>query len=134
MYRHRRMWLRCVCCVFKQKTADEVRISDWSSDVCSSDLASGPSSSKAKRNVAWVQTSTFSSLARNSPTALTFDLATFGSSAPGVLHRFNCGATVQSVKKQNLLNGSLPKLAPIERYGTQMMACRTSWLAALSRR
>src|SRR3546814_3736830 len=29
----------CVCCVFKQKTAYEVRISDWSSDVCSSDLA-----------------------------------------------------------------------------------------------
>src|SRR3546814_3618074 len=26
-------------CVFKQKTADELRISDWSSDVCSSDLA-----------------------------------------------------------------------------------------------
>src|SRR3546814_4824351 len=30
------MWLG-VCC-FKQKTAYEVRISDWSSDVCSSDL------------------------------------------------------------------------------------------------
>src|SRR3546814_10285075 len=28
-------------CVFKQKTAYEVRISDWSSDVCSSDLSSG---------------------------------------------------------------------------------------------
>src|SRR3546814_3530398 len=34
----------CVCCVavvffiFKQKTAHEMRISDWSSDVCSSDL------------------------------------------------------------------------------------------------
>src|SRR3546814_10059007 len=27
--------------VFKQKTAYEVRISDWSSDVCSSDLAKG---------------------------------------------------------------------------------------------
>src|SRR3546814_9870187 len=28
-----------VCCVFfKQKTAYELRISDWSSDVCSSDL------------------------------------------------------------------------------------------------
>src|SRR3546814_2772243 len=27
----------CVFC-FKQKTADEMRISDWSSDVCSSDL------------------------------------------------------------------------------------------------
>src|SRR3546814_5460524 len=25
-------------CVFKQKTADAMRISDWSSDVCSSDL------------------------------------------------------------------------------------------------
>src|SRR3546814_394284 len=28
-------------CFFKQKTAYEMRISDWSSDVCSSDLASG---------------------------------------------------------------------------------------------
>src|SRR3546814_8719826 len=28
-----------VCFVFKQKTAYEMRISDWSSDVCSSDLA-----------------------------------------------------------------------------------------------
>src|SRR3546814_6711272 len=32
----------CYCCcfffVFKQKTAYEMRISDWSSDVCSSDL------------------------------------------------------------------------------------------------
>src|SRR3546814_6494557 len=27
---------------FKQKTAYEVRISDWSSDVCSSDLLGGP--------------------------------------------------------------------------------------------
>src|SRR3546814_1077244 len=27
-----------VCCLFKRKTADEVRIRDWSSDVCSSDL------------------------------------------------------------------------------------------------
>src|SRR3546814_5896256 len=26
-------------CFFKQKTADELRISDWSSDVCSSDLS-----------------------------------------------------------------------------------------------
>src|SRR3546814_9864883 len=27
-----------MCCCFKQKTAYEMRISDWSSDVCSSDL------------------------------------------------------------------------------------------------
>src|SRR3546814_7129588 len=31
-----------VCFFFKQKTAYEVRISDWSSDVCSSDLGEGP--------------------------------------------------------------------------------------------
>src|SRR3546814_6313112 len=32
--------LLCLCCFFffKQKTAYEMRISDWSSDVCSSDL------------------------------------------------------------------------------------------------
>src|SRR3546814_961800 len=30
--------------VFKQKTAYEMRISDWSSDVCSSDLTPGPGS------------------------------------------------------------------------------------------
>src|SRR3546814_1574896 len=39
-------FLLFVCCVvffffFKQKTAYEMRISDWSSDVCSSDLAVG---------------------------------------------------------------------------------------------
>src|SRR3546814_2727865 len=35
----------CVCCCvffFKQKTAYELRISDWSSDVCSSDLGGLP--------------------------------------------------------------------------------------------
>src|SRR3546814_4495245 len=31
----------CVFFLFKQKTAYEMRISDWSSDVCSSDLARG---------------------------------------------------------------------------------------------
>src|SRR3546814_5303600 len=30
--------VRCFVCFFKQKTADESRIRDWSSDVCSSDL------------------------------------------------------------------------------------------------
>src|SRR3546814_4641113 len=40
---------RCVYCLhlffFKQKTAYEMRISDWSSDVCSSDL---PTASRAE--------------------------------------------------------------------------------------
>src|SRR3546814_4898939 len=34
-----RMCIYVCFCVFKQKTAYEVRISDWSSDVCSSDLS-----------------------------------------------------------------------------------------------
>src|SRR3546814_3251061 len=35
--------LFCMCFFFfKQKTAYEMRISDWSSDVCSSDLHDGP--------------------------------------------------------------------------------------------
>src|SRR3546814_2000874 len=33
------VWLVIVVFFFKQKTAYEMRISDWSSDVCSSDLA-----------------------------------------------------------------------------------------------
>src|SRR3546814_5152163 len=32
----------CIFFFFKQKTAYEMRISDWSSDVCSSDLARPP--------------------------------------------------------------------------------------------
>src|SRR3546814_3217548 len=32
------MYVMFVVFFFKQKTADELRISDWSSDVCSSDL------------------------------------------------------------------------------------------------
>src|SRR3546814_5879120 len=34
--------LMCLFFFFKQKTAYEMRISDWSSDVCSSDLAAIP--------------------------------------------------------------------------------------------
>src|SRR3546814_2071382 len=32
------LWFLCIFFFFKQKTAYEMRISDWSSDVCSSDL------------------------------------------------------------------------------------------------
>src|SRR3546814_3209298 len=37
------MFYRCHFFFFKQKTAYEMRISDWSSDVCSSDLTLGGS-------------------------------------------------------------------------------------------
>src|SRR3546814_3488090 len=37
----------CSICIMKQKTAYEMRISDWSSDVCSSDLLLGGDERKA---------------------------------------------------------------------------------------
>src|SRR3546814_17897194 len=42
----------CFCCFFfvKQKTAYEMRISDWSSDVCSSDLLRGMGETATDRN------------------------------------------------------------------------------------
>src|SRR3546814_16333802 len=40
-------------CFFKQKTAYEMRISDWSSDVCSSDLLA-PGMGKTKTGRLWV--------------------------------------------------------------------------------
>src|SRR3546814_8183599 len=49
-----RYWLSLIfCCVFffKQKTAYEMRISDWSSDVCSSDLALRPRSPSPRSSV-----------------------------------------------------------------------------------
>src|SRR3546814_5434535 len=53
------MWMNgvkvcdCMLCFFKQKTAYELRISDWSSDVCSSDLplrGDRPAQRRGQRN------------------------------------------------------------------------------------
>src|SRR3546814_3187127 len=46
------MFLSCFF-FFKQKTAYEMRISDWSSDVCSSDLLSCISGDAKYQEVAW---------------------------------------------------------------------------------
>src|SRR3546814_8515123 len=40
---------------FKQKTADEMRISDWSSDVCSSDLGYALGCADIGRTRAWLE-------------------------------------------------------------------------------
>src|SRR3546814_2370291 len=53
----------CVCLVsvffffFKQKTAYEMRISDWSSDVCSSDLGGDGRRRQGKRDSETMETS-----------------------------------------------------------------------------
>src|SRR3546814_2840542 len=65
-----------LCCLiscfffFKQKTAYEMRISDWSSDVCSSDLVNGKMIRPTSFDVAeraGVSQSTVSRALRNSP-------------------------------------------------------------------
>src|SRR3546814_12672219 len=46
-----------ICFFFKQKTAYEMRISDWSSDVCSSDLCAAPRPDSARGwNRSWSPT------------------------------------------------------------------------------
>src|SRR3546814_10616406 len=52
---------------FKQKTAYEMRISDWSSDVCSSDLCRKPS--RGGRQLALPTTGSMISPAMSSPTS-----------------------------------------------------------------
>src|SRR3546814_8844201 len=50
------MYLSCLIFFFKQKTSYEMRISDWSSDVCSSDLATALAEElRDRRNVGDVQ-------------------------------------------------------------------------------
>src|SRR3546814_5508456 len=53
---------------FKQKTAYEVRISDWSSDVCSSDLGSCHGGSAGREGL-WGVARQFSAGADSDPTA-----------------------------------------------------------------
>src|SRR3546814_10169005 len=44
------MFLWCVLFLFKKKTAYEMRISDWSADVCSSDLERRPERNREPRD------------------------------------------------------------------------------------
>src|SRR3546814_6705780 len=47
------MFIAVLMVFIKQKTAYEMRISDWSSDVCSSDLRSPPTSASRPAHVTW---------------------------------------------------------------------------------
>src|SRR3546814_9670340 len=48
-------YLLCLFFFFKQKTAYEMRISDWSSDVCSSDLKGPYEKNPLGRLAGWIQ-------------------------------------------------------------------------------
>src|SRR3546814_238459 len=70
---------RLLCFCFKQKTAYEMRISDWSSDVCSSDLR-GNLLARRARNTGRVDVDR------------TFGKFAFGASLKGASHRFDNAA------------------------------------------
>src|SRR3546814_4853851 len=46
-------YIACLLFFVKQKTAYEVRISDWSSDVCSSDLTGAPTPAVSADDLSW---------------------------------------------------------------------------------
>src|SRR3546814_10483382 len=48
------VWIFIVVFFFKQKTAYEMRISDWSSDVCSSDLIAGAAAGRMARAAGFI--------------------------------------------------------------------------------
>src|SRR3546814_964672 len=66
-------WYDCGYCIgslvffFKQKTAYEMRISDWSSDVCSSDLGGATSGTRARPLCSQAATTTLRQCARRLP-------------------------------------------------------------------
>src|SRR3546814_3525674 len=89
-------FILCVflCCLFmffffKQKTAYEMRISDWSSDVCSSDLQDHPGQStlyvdwKAWQACAWILSARSSGRGHPSSRMRYSDMSPEDRSAPG---------------------------------------------------
>src|SRR3546814_3842062 len=50
------MYVLVLVFFFKQKTAYEMRISDWSSDVCSSDLEANPAANASAFTDGWFRT------------------------------------------------------------------------------
>src|SRR3546814_3681289 len=94
----------CIFCFFKQKTAYEMRISDWSSDVCSSDLTRRtPFEGKGK------------------PEPLRHNLAGFWSRRITVEHRF-----VYSVTDEALLIAACR--SEERRVGKECVStCRSRW-------
>src|SRR3546814_12301598 len=62
----------CVFFFFKQKTAYEMRISDWSSDVCSSDLDAGRQKA-IKDELEWIRQSPKARQAKSKARIKSFD-------------------------------------------------------------
>src|SRR3546814_7568693 len=87
---------------FKQKTAYEMRISDWSSDVCSSDL--GPARAWPARSTCRAPRSTDGRPARSRATTLASGWWPCGSRSPAMLAA-TCRGSVRSIGGRSGLAG-----------------------------
>src|SRR3546814_657805 len=96
----------CLFFFFKQKTAYEMRISDWSSDVCSSDLAPATTRSattwlmrNGSGSKTWLTTSTRSRLAGAVPPAVMLGsrVGIFGQRLA-----FHCAVNKRQLQQQRL--------------------------------
>src|SRR3546814_17524072 len=81
------LWCLLVFFFFKQKTAYEMRISDWSSDVCSSDLGSSEEHTRAERHAASGQRRHVLQERRMHPRFLVEQVAAVEEDFPGVAAR-----------------------------------------------
>src|SRR3546814_8430205 len=89
---------------FKQKTAYEMRISDWSSDVCSSDLKYG-----------WYPRS-LSKIYVHEPRHRRFHITALAGSSPEIpLHRPSLHATsrISAIRKTNMFDGAGQRSLPM---------------------
>src|SRR3546814_8801916 len=114
---------------FKQKTAYEMRISDWSSDVCSSDLHPVPyvgssDSTRAKEKP----------FQRLSSTAAAFETIFFGSKkqADRVLHGVHSMHTRVSGELDRD-EGNYPKGTPYDALDQELRLWRMAMIADMSR-
>src|SRR3546814_3383654 len=110
---------------FKQKTAYEMRISDWSSDVCSSDLNN------------FFHKKQYAYLNKNKPIAMAFNEDS-RVKIPAILHLLRLGYTYISRNEQirqeetnifpNIFKESIQKRSEERRVGKECVStCRSRW-------
>src|SRR3546814_18154555 len=135
------MMLYIVSVLFKQKTAYEMRIIDWSSDVCSSDLVAAVLS---EEDVTTVQTALNSirsvlpflvtlsgqerrELAKMGPKSVGFDekCATYMNNRPEFAPGF---VSIAEVQKVRALRAQMPRRSEERREGKEWVSkCRVRW-------
>src|SRR3546814_3759622 len=102
-----------VCFFVKQKTAYEMRISDWSSDVCSSDLAAGPTRTALLMTTVPVRALTMTRAGGSAETTLRFSISLISivrTSAP-------CGAAIATETASTASARPLPRRELIAEQG-----------------